>query len=59
MSGVLVEGTLNTPGWVAAEVDLAALRRLRTEGETRNHVDWTAQPSATPLAEWVEIVDLM
>jgi predicted amidohydrolase len=48
MSGVLVEGALNAPGWVAAEVDLAALRRLRTGGETRNHVDWPDQPGATP-----------
>jgi predicted amidohydrolase len=58
MTGVLVEGTLNAPGWVSAEVDLAALRRVRREGEMRNHVDWPAQPGAAPLAERVEIVDL-
>ena len=58
MTGVLVEGTLNAPGWIFSEVDLAALRRLRTEGETRNHVDWVAQPGATPLAKKIEVVDL-
>jgi predicted amidohydrolase len=58
MTGVLAEGTLNTPGWISAEVDLAALRRVRREGETRNHLDWPEQPGAAPLAERVEIVDL-
>lgn len=58
MSGVLAEGALNSPGWVSADVDLAALRRLRNDGETRNHADWPAQPGAMPLAERVEIVDL-
>jgi predicted amidohydrolase len=58
MTGVLAEGTLNTAGWVSAEVDLTALRRVRRDGETRNHLDWPAQPGAAPLAERVEIVDL-
>ena len=58
MTGVLAEGTLNTSEWISAEVDLAALRRVRRDGETRNHLDWTAQPGAAPLAERVEIVDL-
>jgi predicted amidohydrolase len=58
MTGVLAEGTLNTSEWISAEVDLAALRRVRRDGETRNHLDWTAQPGAAPLAEQVEIVDL-
>jgi predicted amidohydrolase len=58
MNGMLAEGTLNAPGWISAEIDLVALRRLRSEGETRNHADWPAQPGATPLAERVEIVDL-
>jgi predicted amidohydrolase len=58
MSGVLAEGELDRPGWVVAEVDLAALRRVRLSGETRNAADWRAQPSAAPLTGQVEVSKL-
>lgn len=57
-TGVLAEGRLNDPGWVFAEIDLAALRQLRTQGEMRNAQDWTLQPGAGPLAQHVEAVKL-
>jgi predicted amidohydrolase len=57
-TGVIAEGTLNAAQWVSAEVDLAALRRLRTSGEMRNFGDWPAQPGAEPLKHTVETVAL-
>jgi predicted amidohydrolase len=58
-TGALAEGALNAPQWVAAEIDLAALRRLRTSGEMRNYADWPSQPGAEPLAHTVEVVSLV
>ncbi|HKZ97379.1 MAG TPA: carbon-nitrogen hydrolase family protein [Hyphomicrobiaceae bacterium] len=57
--GVLAAGALSRAQWVAATVDLAALRRLRTSGEMRNFADWSAQPGAVPLAHHVEVVSLI
>lgn len=49
-TGLLAEGEINAPGWIAATIDLAALHRLRTEGEMRNYRDWTEQPGADAAA---------
>lgn len=38
--GVLAEGPLSDPRWVFAELDLAALRMVRAEGEVANARDW-------------------
>ena len=59
-TGVLAEGQMNTPGWVATSIDLARLDRLRTGGEMRNFTDWLAQPGAgeATSAARVAIVDL-
>ena len=57
-TGVLAQGTLNAAQWVAAEVDLARLRHLRTSGEMRNFVDWPNQAGAAKLADKVEVVTL-
>lgn len=38
--GVLVQGTLDQPGWVYADLDFAALARVRESGQVRNHRDW-------------------
>lgn len=56
--GVLAEGTLNAPQWIAATIDLARLRQLRSSGEMRNYVDWGNQPGAARLADRVEVVRL-
>ena len=57
-TGILAQGELNASQWVAAEVDLARLRHLRSSGEMRNYIDWPNQPGATKLADKVEIVTL-
>jgi len=57
-TGVLAEGQLSQPGWVFADIDLVALRALRTCGEMRNAQDWLLQPGASPLAQHVERVSL-
>jgi predicted amidohydrolase len=41
--GVLARGVLNQPGWVYAEVDRAAIRRVRAEGDVLNHRHWMEQ----------------
>jgi predicted amidohydrolase len=56
--GTLAEGPLNAPQWVAASIDLARLRHLRSEGEMRNFIDWSSQPGAAGLADKVEVVRL-
>jgi predicted amidohydrolase len=38
--GVLAEGPLSEPRWVFAELDLAALRMVRAEGQVTNARDW-------------------
>lgn len=57
-TGILAEGRLSEPGWVFADIDIAALKALRATGEMRNANDWPSQPGAVPLAHIVEIVDL-
>lgn len=48
-TGVLGEGPADVAHLVTSRIDLAALRRLRTNGEMRNVVDWDLQPGASPL----------
>jgi predicted amidohydrolase len=56
--GVLAEGTLNTPQWVTAIINLRRLGELRSEGEMRNYVDWAHQPGAAPLKDKAELIAL-
>ena len=42
--GILAETVLDTPGWLFADLDLAALDRVRHEGAVRNHADWPRAP---------------
>ncbi len=58
-TGMLAEGRINEPGWIAATIDLDALRRIRGEGEMRNDADWQRQPGASALAGRCEIVSLL
>lgn len=53
--GVIAIGKTDSSGWVHGEVDLDALRRLRSDGSVRNVEDWTAQQA--PQAS-IEIVTL-
>src|SRR3990170_5884890 len=57
-TGILAQGEMNAAQWVAADIDLARLRHLRTSGEMRNYIDWPNQPGAAKLADTVEIVTL-
>jgi predicted amidohydrolase len=57
-TGVLAEGVLNQPGWVAATIPLARLRALRTSGEMRNHADWSRQPGVAGWRANVEVIAL-
>ncbi|MRU14778.1 amidohydrolase [Roseovarius sp. A21] len=42
-TGVLAEGTLNTPGWTFAEVDLQAIAKVRADGNVLNATHWDEQ----------------
>ena len=57
-TGIVAEGTLNTPQWVYGDADLDHLRRVRASGEMRNSLDWPRQQGAAPLSIFIEIVDL-
>lgn len=39
-SGVIAEGSLNTPGWTYAEITLDAISHVRTQGIVRNASHW-------------------
>lgn len=39
-NGIIAEGTLNTPGWTFAEIDPAAIARVRAQGSVFNHAHW-------------------
>lgn len=58
-NGILVQGGLNDPSWVYAEVDLSRVGRVRDEGEVYNHRHWHDQlgpgiearlPEVTPVS---------
>lgn len=54
--GVIARGELNAPGWVYADLDLEAIRRVRTQGQVLNSRDWPRQAQA--LSGAVEVVAL-
>ncbi len=43
-TGVLAEGTLNTPGWTYADVDLEKIKHVRADGRVLNRTHWNEQP---------------
>lgn len=45
-TGVIAEGALDQPGWVLAEVDLAAVAEVRRAGAVANHADWPRQAAS-------------
>ncbi len=57
-TGVLAEGRLNEAAWVAGEIDMARLARVRETGEMRNVQDWALQPGAPASKVAVETVNL-
>lgn len=49
-TGVIAEGVLNRPGWTYAEVDLAAVARVRADGGVLNRAHWDDQAGRTANA---------
>jgi predicted amidohydrolase len=49
-TGVIAEGALNQPGWLRAEIDPAAIARVRAEGAVFNHAHWPE--SVARAAPW-------
>ncbi|HAR51037.1 carbon-nitrogen hydrolase family protein [Roseovarius nubinhibens] len=43
-TGVIAEGTLNTPGWTVGEVDLGRVAEVRADGGVLNRSHWDEQP---------------
>ncbi|MEZ5450902.1 MAG: carbon-nitrogen hydrolase family protein, partial [Thiolinea sp.] len=41
--GILLQGTLNQPGWIFADLDLEQTRQIRSTGHVLNHRDWERQ----------------
>lgn len=42
-TGVIAEGRMNAPGWTFADVDLAAIARVRADGVVLNRLHWDEQ----------------
>lgn len=47
--GVLALGPRDVPRWVFADLDLAAIDRVRREGQVLGHRDWPEQEHAAPM----------
>lgn len=47
--GVVVEGALDAPGWVYADLDPARLAAVRQDGAVRNHLAWPSRPPPCPV----------
>lgn len=45
-TGIIAEGTLNTPGWTYADIDPQAVARVRTQGAVFNHAHWPESEKA-------------
>lgn len=55
--GVLAIGAMDQPQWLFAEIDLARLAQLRTDGSVLGARDWASQPGAADLPP-ARLVDL-
>ena len=54
-TGVIAEGGMNAPGWVIAEVDLAALATVRAAGNVRTRADWAESPGRAGQVQTVTL----
>lgn len=50
VDGVIAEGVMNEPQWVFADINPAAVGRVRREGAVLNHEHWPEQPGVSRLA---------
>lgn len=51
--GVVALGPMNEPMWLYADLDLAAVERVRHQGRVLNDAHWAEQPGASPLSATV------
>lgn len=56
-TGVIALGTLNTPGWVYADVDIAAIQAVRAHGVVLNRRHWDLQQGRTDAAPVTSMMD--
>lgn len=56
--GVIVQGSLNEPVWVYADIDLKQIARVREQGQVLNYQHWPEQTSRSINLPPVEIVEL-
>jgi predicted amidohydrolase len=49
--GIIAQGALNEPGWVMADIDRAAIARVRAEGAVFNHAHWPESATRAALAD--------
>lgn len=54
-TGVLAEGALDAPGWVVADVDRAAIARVRRDGQVLNRAHWPEQDGRLARVEAVAL----
>lgn len=47
--GMIARGALDVGQWVFADIDPAAIERVRADGAVRNHRSWPPPPPASPL----------
>ncbi|MEM7722942.1 MAG: carbon-nitrogen hydrolase family protein [Pseudomonadota bacterium] len=50
-TGILAEGALDVPGWTYADIDRAAIARVRREGHVLNHAHW---PESAARADQIQ-----
>lgn len=50
-TGIIAEGVLNAPGWTYADIDPAAVARVRREGSVFNHAHWPESHKAAELSK--------
>jgi len=51
---VFVEGAMNKPGWMMADIDLGRLRDLRQNGTVLTRRDWPESAARTALVPQVK-----
>lgn len=54
-TGVLTEAAMNVPGWVYADVSLAAIREVRANGTVRNMTHWEEQDACVEAVKTVKM----
>ena len=56
-TGVIALGTLNAPGWVYGDVDIAAIAAVRADGVVLNRRHWDFQQGRSDVAPVTSLID--